>query len=180
MRHRNTLIPAMALALLAGAATLISAPHATAANNNAAPAIGAAAPAWTLKDPDGVEHSLADYRGKVVVLDFWATWCGPCKQAMPGVQKLHEDYKDRGVVVIGMNGSERGGDPAGYMKSKGFTYLLLLNSEEVMPDYGVRGIPAFFVIGADGKLAWQGSGSGEKTHKQLVQAVDLELKKIRS
>ena len=55
---------------------------------------GATAPEWTLKDPEGKSHSLADCKGKVVLLDFWATWCGPCKMAMPGVQKLHEKFKD--------------------------------------------------------------------------------------
>ena len=180
MRYTNTIIPALALALIAGAATIVAAPGAVAANNNAAPATGAAAPEWTLKDAEGDSHSLADYRGKVVVLDFWATWCGPCKKVMPEMQKMHEQYKDRGVVVIGMNGGERGGDPVGYMKQKGYDYKLLLNAETVMGDYGVRGIPAFFVIAPDGKLMWQGTGAGASTHKQLVQAVERELRKIKS
>jgi thiol-disulfide isomerase/thioredoxin len=63
---------------------------------------GSTAPAWKLIDAAGKEHELAQYRGKIVVLDFWATWRRPCLKAMPDLQKLHERYRDRGVVVLGL------------------------------------------------------------------------------
>ena len=65
--------------------------------------IGDLAPEWTLKDGDGVEHSLVNYRGKLVVLDFWASWCPNCRNAMPAMQKLHDDYADRGVAIFAIN-----------------------------------------------------------------------------
>jgi thiol-disulfide isomerase/thioredoxin len=186
MRYQHTIIPALTLCLIAGAVSISTGPAADAAGNSpgnvmhAAPALDAEAPGFTFMDPDGQSHSLADYRGKVVVLDFWATWCGPCRKVMPEMQKMHEQYQDRGVVVIGMNGGERGGDPVGYMKKQGYTYKLLLKTEPAMQTYGVTGIPAFFVISADGKLAWKGSGAAPSTHKQLLQAVERELAKSNS
>ncbi|HTE05267.1 MAG TPA: TlpA disulfide reductase family protein [Planctomycetota bacterium] len=114
--------------------------------------VGKHAPDFTLKDAQGVEHSLSSLRGKLVVLDFWATWCGPCKAAMPGVQKLHERFKDKGVVVIGVDGFERSADadPAGYMAGKGYTYTLLLHGEALAESYAIEGLPTFLVIGDDG------------------------------
>src|SRR6266567_2066513 len=69
-------------------------------------AIGATAPDWELSDADGKLQTLAQYRGKIVVLDFWATWCGPCAEVMPQMQKLHEKYKDKGVAVFGVSSWE--------------------------------------------------------------------------
>jgi len=182
MRRKLTILPVLALGLIAAAGALNTGITADAANNAmlAAPEVGQEMSGWTFKDPEGVAHSLEDYRGKVVVLDFWATWCGPCRKIMPEMQKLHEKYQDRGVVVIGMNGGERGGDPAAFMKKKGINYTLLLNTEPAMQSYGVTGIPAFFVIDAEGKLAWKGVGGARSTHEKLVRAVERELDKIKS
>ena len=186
MRRKLTILPilpVLALGLIAGAASIVPGLSADAADNSAtrvmraAPALGAELTGWTFKHPSGESHSLSDYRGKVVVLDFWATWCGPCKRAMPGMQKMHDKYKDRGVVVIGMNTFDRSGDPAAYMKKQGYDYTLLLNTDSAAEKYGVRSIPTFFVAGADGKLAWQGSGGGKSTHDKIIRTVERELRK---
>lgn len=92
-------------------------------------ALGGPAPDWKLIDPVGRVHSLSDYRGKVVVLDFWATWCGPCIRAMPGLQKIHQQYLDRGVVVFGINTWEES-NSVEFMKRSGYNYALLLKGEE--------------------------------------------------
>ncbi len=60
-----------------------------------------------MKDPAGKSVSLKSLRGKIVLLDFWATWCGPCRMAMPGLQKLHDRYKDKPVAIYGVNCRER-------------------------------------------------------------------------
>ena len=146
----------------------------------AGPQVGEVAPAWETKDPEGKTHKLADYKGKIVVMDFWATWCPPCRQAMPGLQKIHEQYKDQGVVVLGMNFAERpGGDPVGYMKEQEFTYGLMLNSEEIAKAYGVSGIPAFFVVGPDGKVIHRAVGFGPDTKQKLEEVIKANLPAVK-
>jgi len=131
--------------------------------------VGDEAPAWTLADPDGDEHSLADFRGKIVLMDFWATWCGPCKTAMPSMQRLHERFRDRGLVVIGIDVFDQG-DAVALMKSKNLDYLCLLRGDAVAEAYGVRSIPQFFVVGKDGKIAHHTVGY-EPQHEEALAGV---------
>ncbi|MFN0131183.1 MAG: peroxiredoxin family protein [Phycisphaerales bacterium] len=133
--------------------------------------VGAVAPDWVLKDAEGKEHRLSDYRGKVVVMDFWATWCGPCIMAMPGMQKLHEKYAKAGAVVLGLNCWENE-DPAKFMAEKGFTYGLLVKADEVAAKYEVSGIPTFYVVGKDGKIVYVERGynpEGEETIGKIIE-----------
>src|SRR5205823_11636012 len=65
--------------------------------------VGTAAPEWVLKDPNDRSHRLSDYKGKVVLMDFWAVWCIPCHRAMPWLEKVHADLSKRGVVVVGIS-----------------------------------------------------------------------------
>ena len=115
--------------------------------------VGSAAPDWELPSGTGKKISLKSLRGKVVVLDFWATWCGPCRRAMPEVQKLHNKFKDKGVAVFGVNCGERNRrvDPVKFMKDKGYTYGQLLHGELAARSYRVRGIPTFYVISKPGR-----------------------------
>lgn len=119
--------------------------------------VGATAPDWELSDADGRLQTLAQYRGKIVVLDFWATWCGPCTLVMPQMQKLHEKYKDRGVVVFGVSSWEKD-DPGILMKRKHYTYGLLLRGEDIADRYGVDTLPAVYIIGADGRVVYRHQG----------------------
>ncbi len=120
-------------------------------------AVGATAPDWELSDADGKLQTLAQYRGKIVVLDFWATWCGPCAEVMPQMQKLHEKYKDRGVTVFGVSSWEKN-DPGVLMKEKHYTYGLLLKGEDIADRYGVGTLPAVYIIGADGRVVYRHEG----------------------
>lgn len=122
-------------------------------------AIGSRAPDWTLLGPDGKKHSLSDYRGKILVMDFWATWCVPCLEAMPGLQKLHEDLPVTEVAILGVSSFENAdSDPAGFMEDKGFTYPLLLNGEDITDDYTVTGFPTVYVIDRDGTVLYVEDG----------------------
>src|SRR5262245_20682649 len=99
---------------------------------------GTQAPEIGLLDPEGEKHVLSDHEGEVILLDFWGTWCGPCLQALPAIQKLHEKFQDRGVTIYGVSCREpKGADPAGLMKRRGFTYTLLLAGDKVAEAYHV-------------------------------------------
>lgn len=138
-------------------------------------AVGTLAPAWELTDSQGVVRKLQDYKGKPVLLDFWATWCGPCKQAMPSIQRLHEKYQDK-LTVIGMNYAERS-DAAAYMQKKKFTYTLLLKADEVARAYRVTGIPCFYLLDGDGKVLYASMGFSPAMEKTLEQKIESALAK---
>jgi thiol-disulfide isomerase/thioredoxin len=136
---------------------------------NPGPKIGQPAPEWTLTDAAGKEHKLADYKGKVVVMDFWATWCGPCRAAMPGVQAIHDKYKAKGVAVFGLDCWESG-DAPGYMREQKFTYGLLMKADDVAGKYGVSGIPTICVVGPDGRILYLQTGfEGEEAVEAAIE-----------
>lgn len=135
------------------------------------------APEFELEGPDGKVVRLADLRDKIVVLDFWGTWCFPCKKSTPELQRLHEEYKDRGVKVLGLAVRESDWSaPAKYMKDGGFTYQILLRADEVAKQYAVRPYPSFFVIGKDGMIVHEAGGFKEGvTFEGIRRAIDMEL-----
>jgi thiol-disulfide isomerase/thioredoxin len=136
---------------------------------------GVRAPEFELADPSGDTVTLAELRGQVVVLDFWATWCPPCRRAMPLVQKVHEAYPSDVVRVFGVSTSERGGDPAALMKDKGFTYGLLLNGESIAPFYGVRSLPTFYVLDKKGRVMHASRGYNPNKEKAIRRAIDAAI-----
>lgn len=121
-----------------------------------------AAPGFTLKTADGKTVSLSQLKGKPVFLEFWATWCGPCRQSMPAVERLHKDYAGR-LQVLGVTVDEDPSVVPAFLKAMGVTYTTLYaGSSGVDGDYRVTGIPAFFLIDAQGRVAdaWIGFDPG--------------------
>ncbi len=122
-----------------------------------APTVGASsdrtiAPDFALTSTDGREIKLSDFRGKVVVLDFWATWCPPCKAEIPDFIKLYSQYKNDGFQMLGVS-LDQGGlhDVVPFIKSHGINYPIVLGTDEVVSAYGgIRGIPTTFVIDKKG------------------------------
>jgi len=143
--------------------------------------IGKPAPAFKMKDLNGKVLTNQSLKGKVVVLDFWATWCGPCKKASPTMQKLHEAFGKKGVVVIGAETMENGA-PSGakkYAAEHHYTYTFTTDNDAITTQLGIAAIPAFVIIGKDGKVARTETGvpsdinklfpSFEKTIKGLLK-----------
>jgi peroxiredoxin len=133
--------------------------------------IGMVAPDWKLKDAEGVEHKLSDYRGKIVIMDFWATWCGPCLKSMPEIQKLHERFKNRGVVVLGITTNDDSKLAANYVEQKGYTYDFLFEGE-LLKDYNATALPTLYVIGSNGKIIHAEIGIRAETMESLVTMIE--------
>ncbi|WP_413854493.1 TlpA family protein disulfide reductase [Candidatus Ruminimicrobium bovinum] len=109
---------------------------------------------FELKDLSGKTVSLEDFKGKVVFVDFWATWCPPCRASIPAVEELYEKYKDNNdVCFLGINLSEDKDTVAKFVEKQGITYKILLSNNKVITDYGIRSIPAFFIIDKNGTVA---------------------------
>lgn len=138
---------------------------------------GSKAPNWELKTPEGKTVSLKDQQGQVVVLAFWATYSGPSKLSMPGIQKLSEEFKDDKVKVWGINCWERGGDPVEYMKKKNYTFGLLVDGDQAAEKYRLNNLPAFYVIGRDGKVVYSSVGFLKDKDKEISKAVKEALAK---
>ena len=137
------------------------------------------APEWELKDFDGNEVSLADLRGNVVILDFWATWCGPCRKTMPLVDKFYKNNKRDNVKVFGINVWERKKSPddvKAYIQSKGYQFPILFGDDKIASNYGVRGIPTMFIIDPDGKIAYRHVGFNMNLDEVLTWQVNEILK----
>ncbi|MCK4504260.1 MAG: TlpA family protein disulfide reductase [Candidatus Aegiribacteria sp.] len=132
---------------------------------------GTQAPEWNLSDSDGNMVSLEALRGNVVVIDFWATWCGPCKVVMPEIQSLHEKYADQPVMIYGVNVWESG-DAAAFMLENAYTYGLLLESDAVAEEYKVSGIPTLYVIDQEGNIAFAQVGSSSDLGLTLTEVID--------
>src|SRR6185503_13461909 len=125
--------------------------------------VGKAAPAFKMKDVKGKTHTNKSLKGKVVLLDFWATWCGPCKAASPTMQALHKKYAKQGLVVVGANtfdGKDGLAKSKAYLKEFGYTYTFTYGNDALAQSLGIRGIPAFVFIGKDGKVAETQVGFG--------------------
>lgn len=141
--------------------------------------VGSEAPDWMLRTPEGKSISLSSLRGKVVVLDFWATWCAPCIKAMPGMQKLHERFKGKPVAIYGVNCRElASADPAAFMKEQSLTYGLLLNGEQIARAYRIVAIPVFYVIAPDGRIAYAATGYDPRREEGLASLIESLMKNI--
>lgn len=120
----------------------------------------ALAPDFTLKDSNGASVKLSDYRGKVVLLDFWATWCGPCKVEIPWFMEFEQTYKDRKFAVIGVSMDDDGWSVVKpYIEQHKMNYRVLLGNDGVGTLYGgVDALPTTFLIDRNGHIAYKHLG----------------------
>jgi cytochrome c biogenesis protein CcmG, thiol:disulfide interchange protein DsbE len=125
-----------------------------------------------------VEGAWPDTTNKVVLLDFWATWCGPCQMSYPLLNEYHDKFKDRGLVVIGVSVDEDAGAMKEFVRKQGAKFLNVRDSAQSLSRaFNVTGIPRTVLIGADGKIAAQHVGfdpSGSR--KEHIEEIEAALK----
>ncbi len=137
------------------------------------------APDFTLKTLDGQEIILSQLKGKVVLLDFWATWCGPCREAIPHLIQLYKAYRENGFEVIGMSLDKGDGEVVrNFAKSMDIPYPIVIATEEVVRNYRVTSIPTTFFIDKEGKIRQRITGFNSTISQQMTsQVTDLTSEK---
>ncbi len=143
-------------------------------------AAGTTAPDFTAYAPDGKPVKLSDFRGQLVLVDFWATWCGPCKVTMPHMEKIHQKFGAKGLVVLGVCVWDTKQKFDGWQVSPEVktSYLKVFDPAGRAPEniakhlYSVSGIPTFYLVDREGKILYSGVGAGPTTESGLDRALN--------
>lgn len=139
---------------------------------------GTVAPDFISKNLNGDDVQLSQFRGKVVLIDFWAVFCKPCVIVLPKIQEIHEKYNDEELVVLMINVSEDKNKIQKFIEENGYTFQVLLGSGNmnVQKNYGVIGIPHTYIIDKQGKVAYSRIGYGPGSEKLLISEIGKLLK----
>ena len=125
---------------------------------------------FSLKTLTGETQSLSSFQGKVVFLNFWATWCGPCRIEMPSMEALYDRYKEKGLEILAVNCGEGQRDVLTFMRDNGLSFPALLDGDgRVSNSYGIQAIPTSFIIDREGKIV-----------SRLVGSIDWDTPKIHA
>jgi peroxiredoxin len=129
------------------------------------------APGWKLKDTDGKPVQSSDFAGKVVILNFWATWCAPCKAETPGFVELQRKYGEKGLIVIGISLDEyRVSKVRQFVEEFGINYPIAMGSIEMLKGFGGPGVPSTFVIDRTGHIVARHTGfTSKKTFEKEIR-----------
>jgi thiol-disulfide isomerase/thioredoxin len=136
---------------------------------------GAAAPQFELQGlSDAVQ--LAKYRGKLVYVDFWASWCGPCRESFPWMNQMQEKYGARGLQIIGVNLDARNADARQFLAAMPARFVIGFDPQGATPrDYGIKGMPSSVLIGPDGKVLYAHSGFRDADRAELENKIQSAL-----
>jgi cytochrome c biogenesis protein CcmG/thiol:disulfide interchange protein DsbE len=139
------------------------------------PQVGKPAPDFYFENPEGESTSLSQLQGKPVLLNFWATWCGPCVYEMPFLEQIYEEWPDEELVLLGVNIGESSTQAAEFMQSNGLSFTVLLDSETaVAQKYKIKYIPTTFLIDKEGviKETQVGAFRGKAEIENMLGQID--------
>jgi len=145
------------------------------------PPTGQLAPSFVLEDLTGHPLSSADFAGKVVLVNFWATWCPPCKAEMPDIEQLYREFQDRGFEVIGVDIEEKPATVRAFRDEHGLTFPLVIDPRgSVNSTYHLRGLPTSWLIDRQGILraVWVGPLNIEKARRQIRDLLERPVSSI--
>ena len=145
------------------------------------------APDFTLTAMNDSIYTLSKLEGKVVLINFWATWCGPCRMEIPEFNEIHKSYHERGLEILGISVSDNKKQLKNFAKSFAVNYPLLYGGaremNKIMKDYGgVNAVPSSFLVGKNGNIVWSYPGAilknyDPQTFATLLYEIEKELKK---
>lgn len=132
---------------------------------------------FTLEQMGGGKVTLSEQKGKVVLVDFWATWCGPCRTAIPYLVNMYNNYQDQGLLILGISLDEQRSELDKFTKEQPIPYPILYGNKEIAKAYEVQGIPTLVVFDKKGKYAFREVGFSEENIDSLQKKVIELLKK---
>ena len=137
------------------------------------------APGFSLQDLKGKEVEIKQFKGKVVFLNFWATWCGPCKEEMPGLEFLHRQFKEKNFVLLTISVDYEGIKPIQeFMNKHQYTFPVLLDPKgETLDPFEVKGIPTTFLIDKNGKMLGKAIGPRDWKSVDIISLLNLLIEK---
>lgn len=176
---KHSIISAL-LAALAAACTLspLQAAETTAGESAAAAGLlepmpeEPAAPVFELQGPSGDTYNLAEMQGQPVIVNFWATWCPPCRAEMPAMQRAWETLRDEGVMLVGVNVGESEGEIAAFVERLGVDFPLPMDTDmSVSQQWPMKGLPTTFVVDPEGRIVYRAQGEREWDDPALLDLV---------
>ena len=136
--------------------------------------VGKAAPNFELQASDGKTYKLSDFKGNMVVLDFWAMWCGPCKKKMPKIHELKDKYGKKGVEVISLLTMNAGAEESAknYFKEKGYSLKLLFGDNDLVKNYDLKFLPTVTVIDKNGVVLYHSTTFNPNEYDDIVKLIN--------
>ncbi len=144
----------------------------TQVSKTAGVSVGKPAPNFTLRTLEGKEVSLSDLRGKIVLVNFWATWCPPCREEMPLFEEVYRKYKDKGFEILAVSTDTSAEAVRKFVKEFKVSFPVLMDDGKVSTSYGIQGLPTSFLIDREGKVIKIRLGKYREVEKDVKEALE--------
>lgn len=142
--------------------------------------VGEAAPAVSLPGRGGVTVNLTDYRGHLVYLDFWASWCGPCRESFPWMNEMLQRYQARGLQIIAVNVDAKTADAESFLAKVPASFTIAYDAKGSSPEaYGLKGMPTSYLIGPDGEVLMVHQSFKDSDRADLESHIAAALQKVK-